>query len=113
MDDRNEFDVLRWWKVDSERFPILSKMARDLLVVPISTVASESTFTTSGSVLDSFSSSLTPKIVQALVYTQEFAKLRVVGTSSSSVRDHGDDDTQTEASKGMEHSMEHLDLEDD
>ncbi|XP_019150524.1 PREDICTED: zinc finger BED domain-containing protein DAYSLEEPER-like [Ipomoea nil] len=47
-DEENvDFDVLRWWKVNSDRFPILSRMARDVLVVLISTVASESAFSTS------------------------------------------------------------------
>ncbi|XP_031096895.1 zinc finger BED domain-containing protein RICESLEEPER 2-like [Ipomoea triloba] len=52
VDEEDSFDLLRWWKLNSDRFPVLSKMARDLLVVPISTVASESTFSTSGEVLD-------------------------------------------------------------
>ncbi|XP_019191058.1 PREDICTED: zinc finger BED domain-containing protein RICESLEEPER 1-like [Ipomoea nil] len=47
-DEENvDFDVLRWWKVNSDRFPILSRMARDVLAVPISTVSSESAFSTS------------------------------------------------------------------
>ncbi|XP_017648042.1 zinc finger BED domain-containing protein RICESLEEPER 2-like [Gossypium arboreum] len=58
-----DFDILLWWKVNSPRFPILSKMARDVLVIPISTVASESAFNTRGRVLDQYRSSLTPKIV--------------------------------------------------
>ncbi|XP_019177888.1 PREDICTED: zinc finger BED domain-containing protein RICESLEEPER 2-like [Ipomoea nil] len=64
--DEGSFDILRWWKVNSARFPILSKIARDILVIPISTVASKSVFSTSGRVLDHFRSSLTPKIVEAL-----------------------------------------------
>ncbi|KAJ9542181.1 hypothetical protein OSB04_028687 [Centaurea solstitialis] len=74
IDDTDDFDILRWWKVNSERFPILSKVARDILVVPISTVASESTFSTSGRVLDNFRSSLTPKIVEALICTQDWLR---------------------------------------
>ncbi|CAH9068731.1 unnamed protein product [Cuscuta epithymum] len=49
-------------------------MARDILVVPISTVASESTFSTSGRVLDCFRSSLSPKIVEALICTQDWLR---------------------------------------
>ncbi|KAJ9547386.1 hypothetical protein OSB04_019929 [Centaurea solstitialis] len=74
IDDTDDFDILRWWKVNSERFPILSKVARDILAVPISTVASESTFSTSGRVLDNFRSSLTPKIVEALICTQDWLR---------------------------------------
>ena len=49
-------------------------MARDVLAVPISTVASESCFSTRGRVLDTFRSSLTPKIVEALICTQDWLR---------------------------------------
>ena len=75
LDENANFDILKWLKFNSERFPILSNMARDVLAVPISTVASESAFSTSGRVLDPFRSSLTPKIVQALIYTQDWLRL--------------------------------------
>ncbi|CAN1319435.1 Putative AC transposase [Linum perenne] len=44
-------------------------MARDVLAVPISSVASDSAFSTRGRVLRNFHSSLTPAIVEALIYT--------------------------------------------
>ena len=74
INDDDDFDILKWWKMNSARFPNLSKLARDVLAVPISTVASEATFSTSGRVLDSFRSSLTPKIVEALVCTQDWLR---------------------------------------
>ncbi|XP_019173846.1 PREDICTED: zinc finger BED domain-containing protein RICESLEEPER 2-like [Ipomoea nil] len=74
VDDEDSFDLLRWWKLNSDRFPVLSKMARDVLAVPISTVASEPAFSTSGRVLDAFRSSLTPKIVEALVCAQDWLR---------------------------------------
>nr|XP_027109261.1 zinc finger BED domain-containing protein RICESLEEPER 1-like [Coffea arabica] len=67
-----EFDILNWWKGNSLRLPILSQMARDVLAVPVSTVASESAFSTGGRVLDPFRSSLTPRIVQALICAQDW-----------------------------------------
>ena len=33
VEDERSFDILRWWKLNSKRFPILSHMARDVLVV--------------------------------------------------------------------------------
>ena len=41
-----KFEILGWWKANSNRYQVLSKMARDVLAVPISTVASESAFNT-------------------------------------------------------------------
>jgi len=46
-------------------------MARDILTVPVSIVSSESTFSTSGPVLDQFRSSLGPKIVETLICAQD------------------------------------------
>ncbi|XP_070008588.1 zinc finger BED domain-containing protein RICESLEEPER 2-like [Nicotiana sylvestris] len=39
-----DFLPLGWWKSNSNQFPVLSAMARDVLNVPISIVASESAF---------------------------------------------------------------------
>ncbi|XP_021293366.1 zinc finger BED domain-containing protein RICESLEEPER 1-like [Herrania umbratica] len=50
--DDDEFDVLMWWKLNQFRFPVLATIARDVLAVPISTVASESALSTGGRVLD-------------------------------------------------------------
>ena len=38
--DDGKFDLLRWWKLNSKRFPILSSLACDVLAIPISIVAS-------------------------------------------------------------------------
>lgn len=68
------FDILLWWKDNSERYKVLSKIARDVLAIQVSTVASESAFSTSGRILDPFRSSLSPKMVEALVCTQSWLK---------------------------------------
>ena len=75
--------------MNSPRFPILSQVARDVLAIPISTVASESTFSTGGRVLDSFRSSLTPKAIQSLICAQDWIR-----HSLNYVAEVGDDDFQ-------------------
>ncbi|XP_020252223.1 zinc finger BED domain-containing protein RICESLEEPER 2-like [Asparagus officinalis] len=72
--DQSNFDILAYWKVNSARFPILSRMVRDVLAVPISTVASESAFSIGGRVLDPFRSLLTPRMVQTLVCTSDWLR---------------------------------------
>ncbi|XP_054777725.1 zinc finger BED domain-containing protein RICESLEEPER 1-like [Prosopis cineraria] len=52
----DDFDILTWWK----------------LILPISTVASESVFSTGGRVVDDYRSSLSPKMIEALICAQNW-----------------------------------------
>ncbi|KAA0041157.1 zinc finger BED domain-containing protein RICESLEEPER 4-like [Cucumis melo var. makuwa] len=65
-------DLLTWWKVNSSRFKIISQVAWDIYSIPISTVPSESAFSTRGWVLDSFRSSLTPQTAETLICAQNW-----------------------------------------
>lgn len=69
-----EFDILSWWKVAGTRYPTLRKIARDILAIPITTVASESAFSTSGRVLSEHRSRLTPAILEALMCSQSWLR---------------------------------------
>ncbi|XP_072056297.1 zinc finger BED domain-containing protein RICESLEEPER 3-like [Arachis hypogaea] len=46
-----DFDILAWWKVNRVKFPTLQKIARDIFVIPVSTVVSESSFCTSDRII--------------------------------------------------------------
>jgi len=70
----DHFDVLTWWKVNGFKYRVLSKIAQDVFSVPVSTVASESAFSTGGRILDSFRSSSSPKTVEALICTQNWIR---------------------------------------
>ena len=61
------FCALDWWKVNSSKFRVLSRMAADVLAIPISTVALESTFSAGGRIIDSFRASLNLDTVEALI----------------------------------------------
>ena len=63
----NKFDALAWWKEKSMKFCILSKLAANVLVVPITNEASKATFSERGRVIDPNRSSLPSKTVQMLI----------------------------------------------
>ncbi|KAJ1253533.1 hypothetical protein BS78_K242300 [Paspalum vaginatum] len=67
-----QFDVLSWWKSNQVKYPVLSRLARDVLAVQVSTVASESAFSSSGRIVSKFRSSLDPEAVEALVCTKDW-----------------------------------------
>ncbi|KAL5576006.1 hypothetical protein UlMin_017705 [Ulmus minor] len=66
------FDVLTFWKSHQYRYPELAAMARDVLSIPVSTVASEAAFSVGGCVLDQYRSSLKPENVEAIICTRDW-----------------------------------------
>jgi hypothetical protein len=64
------FDILNWWKVNSTKFLVLAQIARIVLVILLTTVTSESAFSTGRHVLNHFRSSVAPTTVEALVCAQ-------------------------------------------
>ncbi|KAL0928761.1 hypothetical protein M5K25_000682 [Dendrobium thyrsiflorum] len=61
------FDVIGWWKNNQAKYRILSRLAVEILAIPISTVASESTFSAGERVVDTYRSKLGIETVQALI----------------------------------------------
>nr|XP_016470655.1 PREDICTED: zinc finger BED domain-containing protein RICESLEEPER 2-like [Nicotiana tabacum] len=74
LEKTNDLNILAWWEVSSPRYPNVSRITRDVLSILISTVASESAFSTGGRILDSYRSSLSPKTVEALICTQQWLR---------------------------------------
>ncbi|XP_022899313.1 zinc finger BED domain-containing protein RICESLEEPER 2-like [Olea europaea var. sylvestris] len=68
----DDFDILNWWKLNENKFKIVSQIAKDVLAIQISTVAPESAFSTSGRILDPFRSSLSAKMVEAVICTKNW-----------------------------------------
>lgn len=81
-DASEEFDILSWWKVAGTSYPTLRMVARDILAIPVTSVASESAFSTSGRVLSEHRSRLTPKLLEALMCSQDWLRSQLEGIIS-------------------------------
>ncbi|KAL6523579.1 hypothetical protein OROGR_017182 [Orobanche gracilis] len=68
------FNLLEWWRGSEARYPVLSTIAKDIFAIPSSTVVSESAFSLGKRVVDPFRSSLSPKMVEALVCTNDWLR---------------------------------------
>jgi hypothetical protein len=44
--------VLAWWHEHKLTYPVLSILAKDVITVPISTISSESAFSTTGRIIE-------------------------------------------------------------
>ncbi|KAL2933583.1 Zinc finger BED domain-containing protein RICESLEEPER 3 [Bienertia sinuspersici] len=66
------FDILEYWKLQSISFPVLSRITKDVLAVPIFSVVAESSFNMGGRILTKYRSSLRTDNVEAFVTTQNW-----------------------------------------
>ncbi|KAL6200180.1 hypothetical protein ACLB2K_029962 [Fragaria x ananassa] len=83
----SKFEILGWWKENVARYPILSKIAKDVFVVPASTVAFESAFSLGKKVVDPFRASLTPNMVEGLVCLSDWLRAKGFQTYKEPTKD--------------------------
>ncbi|KAG7998079.1 hypothetical protein I3843_01G241200 [Carya illinoinensis] len=80
-----EFDILDWWKLNKLKYPTLSKMASDVLSIPVCTVSPDCVFDTEVRKMDNYRSSLHPATLEALICTKDWFQS---GSSSSQSSTH-------------------------
>ena len=68
----SKLEVLSWWKEHYNRFPELSLMARDLMSIPITTITSESSFSTRKKILTPYRSRLLLENVEVTLCTKSW-----------------------------------------
>ncbi|KAH6772411.1 BED zinc finger and hAT dimerization domain-containing protein DAYSLEEPER [Perilla frutescens var. hirtella] len=74
----HEFDVVGWWKLNRMKYPTLSKMARDILSIPVCTVPAASVFDTVRKEMDGYRCSLRPETVEALICAKDWLQTESV-----------------------------------
>ena len=72
LSDNSQFDILLWWKLNGVKYPVLQTIARDILAIPVSTVASESAFNSTGRLVSPHRNRLNPKMIEALMCAQSW-----------------------------------------
>ena len=78
-----EFDILSWWRLKAPKYTVLAKVYRDVLDVPISTVPSESVFSTAGRILAPARSYLNNQSLLALICSQDWLRASKIGISAT------------------------------
>ncbi|XP_030949256.1 zinc finger BED domain-containing protein RICESLEEPER 2-like [Quercus lobata] len=76
-----DFDILAWWKNNGLKYPTLQRIAKDVLAIPVTTVASEAAFSTSGRLLSPHRSRLHPKTIEAMMCAQNWLWSEINGSS--------------------------------
>ncbi|CAH9100149.1 unnamed protein product [Cuscuta europaea] len=72
----DDFDVLKWWKENERTFPILSKIAKQVLAMPISTVGVEQEFSAVGNVITDYRMRLSSSSLETLVCFHDWLKVQ-------------------------------------
>lgn len=87
-DGSEPFDILLWWSANAYQYPIIARIAKDVLAAPVSSVASESAFSAGGRVLSDYRSHMLDETVEALICLQDWlrpAGITQVSTITSDV----------------------------
>ncbi|CAH9075531.1 unnamed protein product, partial [Cuscuta epithymum] len=74
FEENNDFGVLKWWKSKERMFPILARMAKQVLSMSVSTVAVEQEFSSADNVLIDSRTRLSANSLETLVCYRDWLK---------------------------------------
>ena len=72
FEDNEDFKILEWWKKQQIKCTVLSIIARDVLIVPVSTVASEAASSAGGRVASKKQYNLSPETIETVVCLKDW-----------------------------------------
>ena len=72
LDSISDFDILAFWKMHTSQYLILAELAKDILVIHVSNVASKSAFSAEGRFLSPHRSKLLPGTLEVLMCAQNW-----------------------------------------
>jgi hypothetical protein len=66
--DLDSFDLLNWWKVRQDQFPLLSVVARKVLGIPATSACCERIFSKGGNIVSSLRANISPHNVDMTIF---------------------------------------------
>ncbi|KZV51838.1 hypothetical protein F511_06881 [Dorcoceras hygrometricum] len=95
-DEKDTFDILRWWTQKKQVYLILSLMTKEILACPVSTVAVEQAFSMGGNTLDERRSTIRPENLEAQCLLNDWSR----AASRTHDQDETNDDEDTDDTSG-------------
>ena len=72
-------DIIQWWQHEGLKYPMLQKITRDVLAIPVTTVTFESVFSTNGRIISPQRNRLAPSMIEALMCMQAWSHADMLG----------------------------------
>jgi hAT family C-terminal dimerisation region len=72
LNENEDVDIMTWWKRNARGYPMLAMMAHDVFAVPVSTVPSESCFSSVNRILSDKRSKLGAHVFERLVCLKDW-----------------------------------------
>ena len=70
--EAEDFSILGWWNAHKLAYPVLSRLARDVLTVPVSTTSSEAAFSLCGRIIEERRTCLSSELVEMLLIMKDW-----------------------------------------
>ncbi|KAL1202644.1 Zinc finger BED domain-containing protein DAYSLEEPER [Cardamine amara subsp. amara] len=75
MEWNKDFNALEWWREEGQKYPILSRVARDILSIPISRATSFDAYVADKRECPEFVVSMKAKLVNAMMCSKSWSRL--------------------------------------